>query len=249
MKFTLLLFTLFTTLLFHTLSYSNNNLTPEEYVNVFSSGTNLEKQKAAESLAWAGLSSPKIFNAIEKDVLATYKDAELGSEAEFSGWMIKALAFSGNEKYRKTLELVSNNADLGTIRRYANWSLEKLDEYKLYNPIIAPSSWPENTHPALNQRLTNMINSDHLLLMRTSSKQIIVKNRHEKKLLDSIEKAVRKYAYKPHDRRHTNTTLWLCRALASSREDEYIPLFKDIIKNSPSKNIRIRVKRYLKAYY
>ncbi|MFL0796637.1 MAG: hypothetical protein K6L73_04015 [Cellvibrionaceae bacterium] len=222
---------------------------PNEYVKIFKKSHKLEKKKAAESLAWAGISSPELFDLIEKDVLDTYKTASTKASIDFTGWMIKALAFSGNEKYKPTLEKVKLDATHKKTKKYAVWALKNIESYKLYNPLIAPKPWPSSKHPTLNQRLQNMLNSGNFELMRIAAKRIHHKQNYDDGLLELALSKISSLAATADDKLSVDTAAWLCKAVAGSGREQYKASIEDVGLNAKHRKLRNYAKRYLKQYY
>lgn len=235
---------------YSSLIFANERFTPNEYLTAFTSGTNIQKQKTAESLAWAGLTTPKIFDLIEADLLTAY-NGEKRIDKNFAGWLIRGLGFSGNEKYRDTLNLIAKNKDKSKkrLRRYAKSALASLERYKDYNNIIAPTSWPKGEHPSLHQRLVNMMESDNFQLIKIAAKRITRKSNQTPDTLSATEKTVKKHAYRKLDRHDSDAITWALKALAFTKLPEYKILLEDIGKKSKNSKIRQKAKWYVGKYF
>lgn len=225
-------------------------LEPEDYLKVFTSGTNIEKRKAAESLAWSGISSPKLYDIIEKHILENYKTRNY-KEKRFIGQLIRSLGYSGNEKYRSTLRSIKKDIkkEKKKLRRSIDIALKSLKSYQVYNSIIAPKGWPEFEHPNQYQRLSNMITSDHFPLIKTAAKQITKADNQTPETLNATETTVKKLAYSKFDRNDSDAIAWACRALATSQSPKYKKLLEDIGKKSKNSQVRQKAKWYVEQYY
>lgn len=227
------------------------DFTPEDYVKTYSGDNKKDMAKASETLAWAGISDPKLFDIIEKNLLADLPNAKKDKQiADYTGWLTKALSFSGNPKYRATLEDIAQNAPNKKNRKWAKQSLPALDKYTTFNPIIAPKAWPENTHPNLEQRLLTMLASDNLELMRMAAKRIYYPNNRDPKLLAAVNDAVlRNYKNSEKDKLHTDSMAWLCKTIGNAQSTEYRSTVEMVAAEAPSKKLRKYAKKYLKQYY
>jgi len=86
-----------------------------------------EKRYAGKIIYRQGSRDPAVYDAIEEELLDQYKkspDDNLHIDA--LSWLCKALGRSGNSKYRKTLEKISQDAPNGKLRKYARKSLNYL---------------------------------------------------------------------------------------------------------------------------
>lgn len=234
-----------------TTANSYENFTPEEYIKTYSGNSKTDMAKASEGLAWAGLSDPKLFDIIEKNLLADLPSAKKDRKiADYTSWLIKALSFSGNPKYKATLENIAKNAPSKTNRKWAKKSLPVLQQYAVFNPLIAPKAWPQYSQPNLDQRLLNMLASDNLELMRIAAKRVYYPNNRDPKMLSAINDAVlRNYQTSKKDRLHTDSMAWLCKALANSQSADYRSTVEKVAKDAPSKKLRSYAKKYVKQYY
>ncbi len=91
-------------------------------------------------LQWAGLSDPRIFDWVEEYVLEFYQSSFLSRERfALKRLAIRALAYSGNEKYRYSLFLVEVEAAGEDIRDDGKLALAQLDKHIEWQKIIRKS--------------------------------------------------------------------------------------------------------------
>lgn len=80
---------------------------PNAYVEIFNTMPLVDQTAAAKSLEFSGLSSPIIFDLIEKSLLKyvhVAKDSNV--DVQYVAWLTRALGCSGNEKYVSAIEYV-----------------------------------------------------------------------------------------------------------------------------------------------
>ena len=93
-----------------------------------------------EHLQWAMLNDPGIFDWIEEYVLEFYQSSFLSRERyALKRQAIRALAYSGNEKYRYSLFLVEVEAAGKDIRHDGKLALAQLDKHIEWQQIIRKS--------------------------------------------------------------------------------------------------------------
>lgn len=222
--------------------------TPEEFVRVFQSGSQLEQEKAAQVLEWAGLSSPQLFDLVEADLLKVLPQANDKVTANYVAHLTKALSYSGNEKYRATIEKIIAEAPNSKVKKYAKLSLPKLSEYARLNPLIAPQAWPAAEHPSLNQRLANMLKSNDTELIRLAAKRMHYTLSYPPELLALLNTTIEQNYLQPVEGERLDAIAWACRALAGSRTPEYKPTIEKVAAGATTRGLRSYAKKYLKYY-
>jgi hypothetical protein len=222
--------------------------TPTDYVKIFTKGSDFEKESAAESLAWAGISSPQLFDLIEQDLLLALPTATDKTRINYAGWLTKALAFSGNEKYRPTLEKVLNEAPNRKLKGYGKWALQSLPDYTKFNTVIAPKAWPSFAHPNLHQRLKNMLQSDNSDLLRLAAKRMYNTHNDAADLLAIANTKVQSNYQLPLDNDRADAIAWLCKVLAASRAPEYKSTLEQVMNSANNKRLRKYAKKYMSYY-
>ncbi len=218
--------------------------TQAEYVKIFQSGYQLEKQKAMESLEWAGLSSAEIFDPLEAEALAKYPMATDRATIDYVSWLVKGLAFSGNTKYLPSIAKIAAGAPHKKLKKYALQAQVLLPKYTKLNTIIAPAGQP---YPSLDQRLANMLGSSEVNLNRLAAKRIYYTSNYSPELL-ALAKAnlERDYKHKLSGDQCDSLT-WQARILAASHKDEYRALLLQVANSAQEKKLRKYTAKYLKG--
>ncbi len=222
--------------------------TPQDYVNIFQNGTEVEQEKAAQTLAWAGISSPQLFDLVETKALAALPNATGKVGINYVAHLTKALAYSGNEKYRATIEKIINEAPHGRLKKHAVQALGELPNYAQLNAVIAPKAWPEYEHPSLDQRLTNMLNSENHELVRMAAKRIHYTHNYKPELLAKLNAVIEANYQLSMDALGIDSIAWACRALAGSRDTSYRPTIEKVANGANEKKLAKYARGYLKRY-
>lgn len=112
----------------------------DHYLNILLKGGHASKVQMLERLQWSGLSDPRLYDEIEKQLLAQYQNEELDKyENSLLSHRARALGYSGNEKYRNSLAQVNKGANSKRVRKHAKKALSELGKYKGWNRMIAES--------------------------------------------------------------------------------------------------------------
>lgn len=222
--------------------------TPDEYVKIFQSGSPIQQEKAAQTLEWAGLSSPKLFDLIEAKALEKLPAAKDKVNINYVAHLTKALAYSGNEKYRPTIEKIIAEAPHRKLAKHATQALASLSLHGKINPLIAPKAWPEHAHPSYNQRILNMLASGNGELMRMAAKRIHFTQNYQPEFLAQLNKMIESNYQQSLDSLGLDATAWMCRALAGSRVVEYKPTIEKVANEAKAEKLAKYAKKYLSYY-
>ncbi|MFT4614960.1 MAG: hypothetical protein ACI9NT_002112 [Bacteroidia bacterium] len=130
-----------------------------------------DQVSAARRLEYFGLSDPALFDTIEADLLQAYKGSS-NAEIEYTGWMVKALEFSGQKKYIDTVKIVAKGAPDKRTRDYAKAAAEVLPSYTQWNTIISSKDNYRADKSAEVNRYANMLSSGVPQLQHLAAKRI-----------------------------------------------------------------------------
>lgn len=220
---------------------------PSEYLQVFQSGSLIEQQEAAANLEWAGLRSPELFDLIEAKTLEALPRTGDKTTLFYVSHLVRALGYSGNEKYLPAIEKTINEAPHKRLKNHALSARSDVPRYKTWNPIIAPQT-DENLYPSYEQRLSNLLKSGDNELVRMGAKRVVYSRNYAPELLAQINGQVEAVYLQPLDRLGLDTAAWLCRALASSRAPEYRATLEKVAADANDKKLRKYAQKYLKQY-
>lgn len=222
--------------------------TPEEYIQIFQSNNQPQQQKAAEAFEWAGLSSPQIFDLVEAKALQQLPNSNDKNIANYESYLVKALAFSGNEKYRATIQKIHAETLNKKVKKYAEESLPRLAVYTRLNTLIVPKPWPDAAYPSLNQRLINMLASDDTDLLLLAAKRINYTNTYMPEVLTQLNASLLNNYKKPLTGDRLEAIAWLCHALAGSRLPEYKSTIEEVEAHAHEKKLRKYAHKYMSYY-
>lgn len=221
----------------------------DRYVKLFSTEPAHIQQDAAQDLAWLGLSDPRLFDIIEKHMLERYMDVDKVG-ANYASWMAKGLGYSGNDKYRASLEKVATEAGHKNTRKHATTALELLAQHKRWNPIIAGNGQPVSGLSIEHTGYLNMLKSGDRELQRIAAKRVYHERIRNSQIMSVLFEETQKGVANPGDgKEDVDAVAHMLKALAATSDPAYKPLVEDAAANSPDKNLRKWAARYLKSYY
>ncbi len=238
---------IFCVLVSSTASAANDGL--DEYIQIFTEGNARQQTRAAKELAWAGLSDPRLFDPIEKSLLEQYLIVEEKYAIDDTAWLARAMAYSGQEKYRATLEKVASDSPQKKIRRHAENSLVQLDNYERWNPIITDTSNRDSSKSDEINRYANMLRSDDLELQRIGAKGVHSTQAYDTYLLGILDAEIRAvYLEVSTDSLFIDTVAWMCKALSGSGVEAYKPTIVEVSENAGNSKVAKYASKYLKDY-
>lgn len=195
-----------------------------------------------ESMAWKGLSDPRIFDLVEQHLIARAEeglnDRHVKNEVAL---YIRALGYSGQAKYIPTLE---RYRDETTYNGYVRDALADLPRYQRWNPIISNRANFDPRYSDDVNRIRNMLLADDFDLKKIGAKRVYYQNKDDV-LLELLAEQIRA-SYMSNDERNGDSIAWMVKALGSARQEKYLPLIQEVAANAPDSTIVRHARKALK---
>lgn len=222
----------------------------QHYIDVFSGKPRVQQRQACESLQWAGLSDTRVFDLVEKNLLASYRQINDREDTDYNAWLCRALAFSGQEKYRATLQEVAANGGHRNLRNHAAKALLELDQYKRWNPILASrAGYVAGKSDEVN-RLGAMLRSGEKGLQLAAARRIHFGQLYDSWLLDTLHEVVKPALSTDwSDKDDIDAVAWMLRALAGPAKVEYRSTLEQAASSAANRKVRKYAADWLKKYY
>lgn len=83
-------------------AFSSDEERIDHYLSILNSGHHDSQETMLSRLQWSGLSDPRLFDEIERRLLQHYHGPDM-SLMSLMAHYVRALGYSGNEKYRSTI--------------------------------------------------------------------------------------------------------------------------------------------------
>lgn len=205
----------------------------QRYIAIFTANDGAAHNKAVEELAWMGLSDPRLFDMLEQKVLAeAAAAANTRTEKDRVARYMRALGFSGQEKYVPTLRRFQDDTIYG---RYARDALNQRGQYEKWNPIISSRASFDPQLSDDDNRVMNMLRSDDLLLMRIAAKRAYFAPND--RVLALVADEVRKrYLTSETEADRLDAIAWMVKAL--TKTTAYDDLLQEVRSNAPDRKLR-----------
>jgi len=221
----------------------------ERYVDIFSKQNSTQQIQACKELEYAGLSDARIFDLVESKLLQVYQSAKDGDSVAYATWLTRALAYSGQGKYRNTLQAVTQHAGHRKLSKQASVSLKTLDDYTVWTPIIGnTATYNRDKSPEIN-RLGNMLRGQVAALQKLAATRILDSEQFDPYLLQTLQQKISGMLGSKADDATEEALVWMLRALASSRSADYQPTLQEAASHAASSSVRKYAANYLKKYY
>lgn len=219
------------------------------YQQIFEGGSRVEQTAAASTLEWSGLSDEALFDVVAVNLEKAAPEAKNKASIDYVAWLLKALAFSGNEKYRAEIQKYTQSGFHKKVRKYAKKSLGYLDQHKEWNPVINDPAGFKEGESLKDNRLANMIRSDVLELNRIGAKRVHYEHNYTPYLLETLAAELKAKAPTMADDKLTvDAYAWMAKAVAGSGEAKYRPLIEQLSKEAGSSKLRKYARKYLNYF-
>ncbi len=204
---------------------------------------------AVRTLAWMGISDARVYDIVERNLKADADAARNDrKEQDRVAHYLRALGFSGNDKYLPILNSFQNDDTYGRAVRNA---LKEFPLYQKWNPVISNrATFFDAKHTDDVNRVMNMLAGDDIQLKGLGARRIRHAPHYDEPLLDRLEKEARTLYPKGKDfDAETNDAIgWMLIALGSSRNPKYVPLLEEALNGTSERKIRNGAASGLKFY-
>lgn len=220
----------------------------QSLVKVFN-GDKSAHVSAVRTLAWMGISDPRVYDIVEQRLKAD-ADAARGDRSgrERVAHYLRALGFSGNDKYLPTLN--SFEGDVDFVRHVRN-ALKEFPLYQKWNPVISNrTTFFDAKYSDDVNRVMNMLAADDIKLKGLGARRIYHGPHHDEPLIERLEKEARTLYPKAKDfDPETNDAIgWMLIALGGTRKPKYIPLLEEALNGTSERKIRNGAASGLRSY-
>lgn len=220
----------------------------DHYLDLLENGNHEDKIQMIERLQWSGLTDRRMYDPLESRLrfAAMQSDKNMNKqERALIGHMIRALGYSGNERYRNMLINYKDFSASNKFRGYARKALAQLDQFKQWNQLIADSNFSVNSKPVEITTYMKMLSTNDVMVQRLAARAMFHERQQDKDLLAlAADKLEGLYLRRGLDKQAQDTVAWLCKAVGENGNWEYSDLLSNVARNSPYKGVRKHAKKY-----
>ena len=217
----------------------------DDYLEILAYNTSY-KREVLRRLQWSGITDVRLYDEIEKQLLAGYLRTDLDKASRgMLSHLARALACSGNNKYRSTLEIVRTNAVTSQVRNHAKKALIQLDDYIVWNELIAVSDINVEGKHVEEAAYMKMLDTDNVMVQRLAARGIFHDKLLDPDVLALAAVKLTNLYWKPGlDNQAQDSIAWLCKAIGQSGWVEYKDLLSRVAERSPYKKIKNYARKY-----
>jgi len=225
-------------------AFENNAERIDYYLQILNGRDTAQQQQMLSRLQWSGLSDPALYDVIEQRLLAHYGDMN----RKVSGLMAhhaRALGYSGNEKYRKTLELVSQDAENSKLRSHAAKALMDLNRFSGWWELLAEPPVQAEGQSIEAATYLQMLNTDNVFVQRLAARAVFHERIQDPLLLERMAALVEAQYLSPAMEGEAEDTLaWFCKALGENAQARYQPLLQKVAAQGASAKVAKYARKY-----
>ena len=216
------------------------------YLDVLDRGNYAVKVQMLQRLQWSGLSDPRLYDAIEAQLLEHYRESTFNRQPlGLLSHQARALGYSGNPKYRTTLARVRKDAGHRKLRRHAEKALQQLPRFRDWHFLIGASDYPVDGKAVEIGVYMKMLSVGNPYVQRLAARAIFHERRQDSDLLAlAASRLEAQYRQPALSEAGQDTAAWLCRALGQSGEQQFRTLLAEVSVNSPYQKVRKHAAKY-----
>lgn len=258
MKFKVIIFAL--TFFLSQLSYATQIMDADYFINIMKIGTPGEIRTELQKLGWFGVSDTKLYDFIEKKLLEDNAYAvgniknswgAVANSVKNVAVLIRALGFSGNDKYLGLLNELNESSNVTPIiRKNIQKAIKDLPNYKHYNKTISSSDYINDKLTHEENNFVKMLRSDEIFLIDVAARRMFYVRHYHPDLVEELAQAIkRNYKKDPDDRIFTSTMRWAVKALGYSRDMKYLSLLEEVEENASRSAVSGQATSAIEQFY
>jgi hypothetical protein len=195
------------------------------YIGMLGNPSSRTQATEFEALSGMGLSDPRLFDEVEKRLLADCEYVrENREERARVAWYFRALGFSGDEKYLPTLSRFTEDR---TYRNYSIAAQRDLPQYTKWNPVISDRSKFDPKLADDSNRILNMLRSEDHRLQRVGAKRTFLTHEKDPAVVAMLAEKLTASYPSAKDDESLETAGWLLNALDRGSDGTH-PLIREI---------------------
>jgi len=202
----------------------------EKFLGMLNSESMKTRTDALKHITRSGLTDPELFNFIEKRLLGGYQINTSNYEhIDEMAWLCKALASSGKEEYRKTLQEVMDTTSDPKLKNYAKQSIGLIKEYARKNKMLAENKYAQDDMSPKTAKYMTMLKSGEISMIKDAAKELCREEIDDQRVYDAAsEVLLEMYKQKSLNAQSIDTLAWLCKALGASGIAKYKAVLDEI---------------------
>ena len=218
------------------------------YLDILENGDFDSQLEMLKRLQWSGISDFRLYDPVKHRLNYHAMASPSGytrQEIDLFAHMIRALGYSGNERYRNTLVNIRDFSQNKKLRGHAKKALIQLDDFERWNRLVAASGLEAADKPVEIRTYLKMLDTDDVMVQRLAARAMFHERRTDLDLLElAAQKLANLYRRQGLDREAQDTVAWLAKAVGLNGASRYGDLLGRVANESPDKSVRNHAKKY-----
>ncbi len=220
---------------------SHSEIELQEFIKVYEDRSASVSKVVIGKLEFSGITDARLYDVIEKRLLDEYRSGD----ADDVSWLAKTLAYSGEEKYKKTLTQVLNTVKKSKVEMHVRKALKRLPLYRVWNVDLKKDTEGLSGDALFRKRTINMVNSSNSHLTMLGAKRIWFHHPTDKLFVAAAKnKLMADLNVSNPSRRDVDALGWLCKVLSKSGDSQYLAVLLDISRSASNRRVRSYAKKY-----
>ena len=157
------------------------------------------------------------------------------------------MGYSGNEKYRETLEHVANEAARNKNKRYAERALRDLKRYVPMMKLIAESDFQVEGKSAKVYAYMKMLSTNSLLAQKLAARAIYYEQQGDRDLLGmAVDKLRVMYMKAGLDNKSLDTAAWLIKAIGEGGGKQHVKFLSEVFDETFYPVLKRKAEKYVR---
>jgi hypothetical protein len=219
----------------------------EKLKEALASGSSVQRTQIAKIITNAGIEDQGLYEKIAALLRDGYPKGFESDHVDEMSWLCKALAASGDPRYKALLQEIAEKAPSFKLQHYAKESKHLIGEYADRMRIMnSTETWDDNLNHEEN-RLANMLKSDNIQLKKDAAKTVVRSIMVHKKIFEIIDVELLGMQGNKRTRgEDIDTMAWMCKALAVSGDARYAETLKQVMAGTMDIKLKTAASKALK---
>lgn len=228
---------------FNLTAMAASNPESKPYIDYFKKASRANIKQIVDDLYWSGITDTRLYDMIQAELKAKYMNDSKVS-LEVNSWLVKALAISGNKKYLKTMEQISESDAHKKLKKHTAKAIEMLHDYARWLPVMNKGISSVPVKQRDQARVKNMLKSSDGEMIRIGAKRVYHNYTSNTALLKQVERSLLANHSKSDERVHVDAMAWLIKTLAESMDSKYKSSLEKVAGEADNKKVRKYAEKY-----
>jgi hypothetical protein len=221
-------------------AYDTRDEMVDDKLRILNSGNIAAQVEMLNALQWSGLTDERLYEEIANISVEEYQSGEMEKdELKLMISRVRALGYSGIDKYRNFLEAINNDGGYRKLRGNAKKAKAELDRFYRWNQKIADSDFDPGSKSFELNTFMKMLKMDDPEIQRLAARGVYHDGVTDADVLSMVAEQLKAvYQQEGLSALGQDTAAWYCKALGTNALDEYRDLLVTVDEGTPHRKIK-----------